>query len=73
MVESWCLVEQGLFDFDDEQPAVTTQAPADDRASIIEQIVRDSKVLEEDEIYHVPSREFYVERIALHKRALEQL
>lgn len=45
-------------------------APPTYRAALIEQIVRDSRVLKEDAQYHVPSREFYERRIASYKETL---
>ncbi len=40
------------------------------RQDLIEQIIRDFRVLMEDERYHMPSREFYIERIKAYKELL---
>lgn len=44
-----------------------------DRETVREQIIRDSKVLEEDPVYWEPSREFFEERIASFKEWLKEL
>lgn len=43
------------------------------REILVEQIIRDMKVLAEDEVYHAPSREFYEKRIAAFKATLATL
>lgn len=40
---------------------------------LLEQIIRDTHVLKEDQQYHVPSREFYEKRITAYKEALKCL
>ncbi len=40
------------------------------REAFIEQIIRDTGVLQEDAIYHVPSRAFYEDRIAACREAI---
>lgn len=43
------------------------------RQLYVEQIIRDSKVLEEDPHYHVPDTQFYLDRVASFTVALAQL
>lgn len=55
---------QDFFNFEPEPEPVKVQSYRD---ALIEQIVRDEKVLREDPIFHVPDREFYEQRIAAYK------
>lgn len=58
---------QPAFDLDEPLPA-----PASNRKALLDQIKRDVAVLQEDPIYHVPSREFYEGRIASYRQSLTQ-
>lgn len=53
-----------------EPRAASTVLDASYRALLVEQVRRDTLVLSEDPIYHVPSREFYEARITMFKELL---
>lgn len=62
---------QPSFSFEPEPP--TAPAPLSFEELLIEQIARDSRVLREEPLYHVPSREFFEERIASFKAEVLRL
>lgn len=41
------------------------------RKGLVQQVARDLAVLREDPVYHVPSREFYEQRIALYRKVIQ--
>lgn len=67
------LGQPSLFD---EAPTPPLSAPGGQRAladEIMDQIVRDTRVLTEDVRYHVPSTEFFRERILAYRAWLAQV
>ena len=66
---------QQLFDFSPEPIAAPVEKVSrlSYRDALVEQIVRDAKVLDEDPCYHVPSEEFYIDRIIAYKAEVAKL
>lgn len=61
---------QPSFDLTEPEHDVTTPVEASLRDTLVEQVIRDTLVLAEDEIYHAPSREFYEQRIESYKQEI---
>jgi len=66
---------QNFFDFDAvaEAPKPAVSPRMTYREALVEQIVRDAKVLDEDPCYHVPSEEFFIDRIIAYKAEVDRL
>ena len=67
---------QRLFDFDDDTPdpaPAPTHVALTRRQALVEQVIRDTKVVEGNPIYHEPSLDFYVQRVVAYRRELEKI
>lgn len=68
-------MKQDLFDWEAAEEPISKPAPKVPtyRECLVEQIIRDRKVLEEDPIYHQPSTQFYLDRIVAYMLELKKI
>jgi hypothetical protein len=56
-----------------KRPPPRAAAPVSYLEGLKEQVIRDSRVLREDSAYHVPSRQFFIDRIEAYRAEIARL
>jgi len=54
-------------------PAPDDSGRISQRSLLMEQVMRDRRVLDEDECCHIPSTDFFVDRIVAYLKAIEEM